>query len=446
MFVLKNAWAQLIRHKWRTLLTLIVTTVVAFGSLFGLSIGQANTTATTTDRDALAPGAVVRMTAAQQAKRDGADPDWTKNYLSTNDYNDYYAVVTGASITLSNVNASMSIPVRQTSGSVQAIAGTDDQDADKAGGEFTLKAFTSVQTARDNDLGSYTVVKGKHLSYSGNAPKGALISQALADKNNLKVGDEITVASPTDASKTQKLTVRGIYQYNDEAAAGQGSDAKLAKDNRDNAIYVAYNTLYTTGLTNEKGSGWEVPDLSYVFEFSSMKDYNTFKTKAAKKIAKGYEISSPTITKYEKKIAPLTEFNATMRTVTVALLAGGGVLLLLFVLLGVARRSGEIGTALVCGVTRGLIGWQFMLEVFIPTLVGLAIGLLAGGLSAKPLGAALAGGYSTPVTGAMVWHVAWIGLVSILVLAVIAALRTACFGTGTLFKARENDRNTEATA
>ena len=46
----------------------------------------------------------------------------------------------------------------------------------------------------------------------------------------------------------------------------------------------------------------------------------------------------------------------------------------------------------------------------------------------------------------MVWHVAWIGLVSILVLAVIAALRTACFGTGTLFKARENDRNTEATA
>ena len=89
MFVLKNAWAQLIRHKWRTLLTLIVTTVVAFGSLFGLSIGQANTTATTTDRDALAPGAVVRMTAAQQAKRDGADPDWTKNYLSTNDYNDY---------------------------------------------------------------------------------------------------------------------------------------------------------------------------------------------------------------------------------------------------------------------------------------------------------------------------------------------------------------------
>ena len=117
MFVLKNAWAQLIRHKWRTLLTLIVTTVVAFGSLFGLSIGQANTTATTTDRDALAPGAVVRMTAAQQAKRDGADPDWTKNYLSTNDYNDYYAVVTGASITLSNVNASMSIPVRQTSGS-----------------------------------------------------------------------------------------------------------------------------------------------------------------------------------------------------------------------------------------------------------------------------------------------------------------------------------------
>lgn len=438
MFVLKNAWAQLMRHKWRTLLTTLIALLVAFGALFGLALQQANDTAAT-DYDALAPASVVRMTAKQSAQYDGADVSWVKHYLTTSNYNDYYSIVTEQSITLSNVNASMSVPVRQTKDSVQAIAGTDDQDADKTGGEFTLKAFTSVQTARDNELGRYTVVKGKHLSYSGKAPKGALISQTLADKNNLKVGDEITVASPSDASKTVKLTVRGIYTYNDATApAGKGSDAKLAKDNRDNAIYVSYATLYESGITNEEATDWSKPDLSYVFEFSSMSDYNKYKAKAAKKVADGYEIDSPTIDAYEAKVAPLkTLVSRVGVATTVVLPIVGGVLLLVLVLLGVTRRSNEIGMALVSGVTRGRMGWQFMVEVLLPTLVGLAIGLLAGGLGAKPLGAALTGGYSTPMTAAIMWRVVGVGVAVAVVLAIVAAIRVACFGNAALFRSRE---------
>ncbi|MCH9275449.1 ABC transporter permease [Bifidobacterium amazonense] len=436
MFVLKNAWGQLMRHKLRTLLILVIALVVAFGSLFTLSVRQANETATVTDRASLAPGAIVRMTAAKQAKYDGTDSSWVKNYLTTDTYNGYYAVVTTANITLSTVNASESFPVRQTSDSIQAIAGTSDASADKTGGEFTLKSFTSVATARDNDLGSYKVVKGKHLSYSGKAEKGALISQALASKNNLKVGDKFTIASPSDAKKTTELVVRGIYEYTDEAAAGHGSDAKLAKDNRDNAIYVAYSTMYTTEWANEKASDWSKPDLSYVFEFSSMSDYNKFVKNVKKTLKSGYEVSSPTITAYEQKIKPITALNERMNTVSVAVLAAGGVLLLALVLLSVWRRGDEIGTALICGVTGGRMGWQLMLEAFIPLLVGLGLGLLVGGFASKPLGASLATGYATTINGGMIWHVGWIGLVSVLALGIVAALRVACFGPRKLFAAR----------
>lgn len=434
MFVLNNAWAQLARHRWRTLLTAIITMVVAFGALFGLSVGQANTTATTDDYELLAPKAVVRMTADQLAKRDGADPDWTKHYLTLDDYNTYYETVTNAGIQIAGMNLAMSVPARQTDDSIKAIAGTDDQDADKTGGEFTVAAFTSVDTARDNELGAYKVVEGKHLSYSGKAPQGALISRALADANGLKVGDEFTVADPGDADTTHTLTVRGIYEYTDEAPAGHGDDAALAKDNRDNAIYVAYATLYDTDMAKEDGTGWNIPDMSYVFEFSSMSDYDTFATQSAKSIAKGYEVSSPTLTAYERQIAPLTSLNATMGTVGLVLWIGGGLLLLALTLLGVARRAGEIGTALVCGMTRGRLAWQFMLEVFLPMLAGLIVGIVAGGFAAGPLGTALAGGYQTTMDGSMIWHVTWIGLLATLVLAIVAAMRPVCFGTTALFR------------
>lgn len=440
MFVLRNAWAQLMRHKLRTLLTLLIALIAAFGTLFGWSVQQANTTATTTDRESLAPSAIVRMKSAQQAKYDGADKSWVKNYLTTEDYNNYYTIVTNNSIQLANVNASSSFPVRQTKDSVQAIAGTADQDADKTGGELTLKSFTSVDTARQNDLGRYKVVQGKHLSYSGKAPNGVLISQALAKKNNLKVGDKITVASPADKSKTTEFTVRGIYEYVDaDAPAGHGSDAKLSKDNRDNVIYAAYTTMYNLNWGNEAASDWSKPDLSYVFEFSSLSDYNKYAKKVASKIDKKYELSSPTIAEYEAKTKPLTALNSRLNVGNGALVpAVGGVLLLVLTLLGVCvRRTDEIGFALASGVTRGRVAWQFMLETLFPVTVGFAIGLIAAGFGSKSLGAALANGYATPVTGALVWRALWVALVALLVLMIVAGLRMAFFRTPVLFAARD---------
>lgn len=435
MFVLRNAWAQLMRHKPRTLLTLLIALLAAFGTLFGWSVQQANTTATTTDRESLAPAAVVRLTAAQQAKYDGADKAWVKNYLTTDDYNSYYSIVTENSITLATVNASSSIPVRQTKDSVQAIAGTADQDADKTGGELTLKSFTSVETARDNELGRYTVVEGKHLSYSGNAPKGALISKKLAQKNNLKVGDEITVASPSDASKTTTLTVRGIYEYTDaNAPSGHGDDAKLSKDNRDNTIYVAYATMYETKWANESASDWSKPDLSYVFSFSSMADYTKYQQKVASKIDKKHALGSPTIDAYERKIEPLTTLASRLHVALVASIAA--ILLLAVVLWSVSRRSAQIGAALVAGMTRGRLAWQFMLETLIPVGTGLALGLLAAGFGSKHLGAALAGGYETAVTGSLVWRSIWSALGVLIALMIVAALRVAFFRTSSLFAAR----------
>ena len=104
--------------------------------------------------------------------------------------------------------------------------------------------------------------------------------------------------------------------------------------------------------------------------------------KKSKLPAKGYEFSSPSLESYNASLEPLDTLSSRAKTGTIVLVAVGGVLLLILVLSGVwaPKRDDEIGMALVSGVTRGRLGWQFMLETFMMTVPGWIVGLVAGAL------------------------------------------------------------------
>ena len=121
--------------------------------------------------------------------------------------------------------------------------------------------------------------------------------------------------------------------------SGRGDDARLSKDNRQNAIYVsAYTFIVSNNLDSGEETGWAKPDLNIMFMLSSPDDYQSF-VKAAKKadaeLKDGYEISSPSLEAYRKSIAPLGALNDTMRITMIALWVAGGLLL---VALGGLRR------------------------------------------------------------------------------------------------------------
>ena len=123
---------------------------------------------------------------------------------------------------------------------------------------------------------------------------------------------------------------------------------------------------------------------------------------------------------YRKSIAPLGALNDTMRITIIALWVAGGLLLVALVVSGGLRRREEIGYALTVGVSKAR----------------LAIGALAGGFAAGPLGAALADGHATSMTADVVWTVVGAGLGCCLALALVAMLRVAAFRRISLFDSR----------
>ena len=432
MFVLTNAWHALGKHQAHSILTVILALIMSFGLIASSAVLAKQTAAHGTEYQAQKPTAVIRPSAKLQSQlKDNDATTTTKHYLTFNDYSPIAVAAQNKSLSFTYSFAE-TLPVRQ-SDSLKAIAGTADESADDTGGELMLRSFYDAKALKNNDLGEIRLVKGKKLKYTDTKFTGALISKALADRNKLKVGSKFTVANPTDASKKYTYTVRGIYEY---ANPGSTKSYKLAKQNPDNMIYTAYATAYTNGLDPEdspKGT-WAMPDLDITFLLNSPSDYESFAKLAKKSMPKGYEISSPSLDAYNKKLEPLDGTASWMRIARIAVLAVGGVLLVAATIMRtwITRRD-EIGMGLITGVTKPRIAWQFIVETLMLTVVPAALGLLIGGFTAQHIGKALCG-FATPMSTAIVTSSIWKSLGAIAILSIVALFGPVVFRTGNLFK------------
>ncbi len=432
MFVAKNAWAELRRHPWRTALMVIVSLLVTMWSVFGAAVMHEYHAAHGEGYGALKPQAVVRMTDTALSDRSGDDADWTKRYITWEEYN-----VLGAAAQAKHVqfdySVVASVPVRST-GSFKAIttSATSGASQNETGGDFTLTSFYNEAAVDANEYGTFKVVEGNKLNYQDVTARDALVSQELAKKNNLKVGSTITVGNPANAKTTYTFTVGGIYTYTDTPQGVQGADAQFAKDNRNNVIYTSYYDFAASGLDTTEGTGWAVPDINIVFTLANPQAYEQFKSALKPDLPEGFAVSSPTIDAYNHSLEPLDKLANTTKVMLICLWSIGGALVLLLTLLEACPRRGEIGYGLAVGVTKSRMAWQFMVEILLQTVLGVALGLLIGGWTANPLATQLAQGHTIAMHGGVLWNVAWIALLACLLLAIIAGVRVALFRTAQL--------------
>lgn len=432
MFVAKNAWAELRRHPWRTALMVIVSLLVTMWSVFGAAVMHEYHAAHGEGYGALKPQAVVRMTDMALSDRSGDDADWTKRYITWEEYN-----VLGAAAQAKHVqfdySVVASVPVRST-GSFKAIttSATSGASQNETGGDFTLTSFYNKAAVDANEYGTFKVVEGNKLNYQDVTARDALVSQELAKKNNLKVGSAITVGNPANAKTTYTFTVGGIYTYTDTPQGVQGADAQFAKDNRNNVIYTSYYDFAASGLDTTEGTGWAVPDINIVFTLANPQAYEQFKSALKPDLPEGFAVSSPTIDAYNHSLEPLDQLANTTKVMLICLWSVGGALALLLTLLEACPRREEIGYGLAVGVTKSRMAWQFMVEILLQTVLGVALGLLIGGWTANPLATQLAQGHTIAMHGGVLWNVAWIALLACLLLAIIAGVRVALFRTAQL--------------
>ena len=424
MFVLKNAWRSVVRNIGRNLLIAIIVAVIAAAATIGLAIRNAAESARSSGLDSTTITATIAadrdklMQQAQQSDSSGDKPDpeamrtaLNQESLTLSAYNKYakassvpvttyYTETTSVNATddLQPVESSSSGSSSDDSSTSQTQSG-QEPDAGRGGpgglggmdsGDFSLVGFSSDTAVANAANGTFTMASGKVFDYDSDGK--AIISKALATFNGLKVGDTITVADLSGSDTAYDLVIVGIYKNaSSSEASARGPMSGTASD-PDNAIYTSVGTLDKLGLSSDNASSDDTSTsasstrLSYSYVLASKSDYDTFAADVKRAgLDDSYAVSSDDVTTYENSLVPLNNLAKFALTLLIIVLAVGAAVLIVINLFNVRERKYEIGVLTAIGITKAKVVAQFVTELLIVTMIGMALGVAGGAAASMPV-------------------------------------------------------------
>ena len=202
-------------------------------------------------------------------------------------------------------------------------------------GEFTLTGFTSDTAIANATNGTFTMSSGEVFGYGESDNGKVIISKALADFNDLKVGDEITVPNPSDTSTTYTFTISGIYKNSTSSNTSAMGPMGGTSQDADNAIYTSVSTLKSLGLDADTTANDDdnniTTQLSYTYVLGSADDYETFASDVRQAgLDDTYTVQSADVENHESSLVPLDSLAKFALTLLIVVLAEGAVVLNLF--------------------------------------------------------------------------------------------------------------------
>lgn len=243
-------------------------------------------------------------------------------------------------------------------------------------GDFTITGVNATANVSEFTSGTNKISKGTGITNS-TADNEAVISSNLAKANSLSVGSTFKVKATVDGTETTyTLKVVGIYKSSSTVTSAQ------LQNNASNP----QNNIYTNLTTADTMKGETDTLDSATITLSDPSKLSSFVKSAKKSIdTSKYSVTSSDEI-YKQMLQPLNNISKISKNIVILVAIAGAVILTLIVILSVRERRYEIGVLMSLGESRIKIIGQFFAELFIVTLVSIAIASAAGNMVGNTLG------------------------------------------------------------
>lgn len=243
-----------------------------------------------------------------------------------------------------------------------------------------------VCSTQDDELfttGTLTLAEGRHIS--DDDTHAAIISQDLAERNGLKIGDDLSAHSYSvedEAFRGPKIRVKiiGLFTPN---AVEQFGETVAAYDKIQNRVFVDLQTSkeFDGGEINYGFSALHVAiddpqDMARVVaEVKALPgiDWNAFAIEADNET-------------YENAAAPLAALNELVMTLLAVIIVVSTVILALILTLWTKTRIHEIGIFLSVGIRKSAIIGQYLTEVLLIAVLAFGLSWFTGSAIAGQIG------------------------------------------------------------
>lgn len=278
---------------------------------------------------------------------------------------------------------------------------------------FNIKGYNS-KTPLDVSEGLIKITDGDGFTDKDikNGSNAVLLSQDVAEKNNLSVGDnfvldtvvempvgveEMDTEEEQSQSKTtsfdQPMKVAGIFNVVQKKESSQQTEQQ--KSENEWRALEQLNTIYTTekaakdlqkkidekmsgGLSAGEGSmGDDSVYYQATYVLKNSEDIEAFRQDANALLPEFYHIVAST-DQYEQVAGGLTKLNTIAKYIVIIAVVATLLILSLVVLLFLRDRKQELGIYLSFGESRGKVITQIVLELLMISCVALVLSLITG--------------------------------------------------------------------
>ncbi|TYV29227.1 ABC transporter permease [Listeria monocytogenes] len=388
----KRAWLSMKARKGRSVLQLIIFTVVCVLILSGFTIQSAADKASELAREQL--GGTVTLTVDRekqmQAMRDEAassdssstesKPQFESSPIDVSDANElaklnhvasynYYsstqALASGFDPIESSGDTSSSSDETSTTTETQGPGGGQG-GPQMVDADLSISGLLDSATSTDFEAGTSELISGVAITSADKDKNVAMVEENLAKENDWKVGDSFTVTS-SDGNTKVTLKIVGIYKTTD---SGSDMAQNFSFLNPYNKVYVPYTVANTI-----KGSDYKNTVDSAVYTMDDAANISAFE-KEAKKVDSivwdTFKLDAND-TLYQQMIGPINSVASFSKNVVYIVSIAGALILGLLVMMQVRDRKYEMGVLLAIGEKRGKLIAQFFVEILIVALVSFGL-------------------------------------------------------------------------
>lgn len=397
MYIIKNAYLNIIRGKGRNILIGIIITAITISACVSLSINKSASALIQSYKDnnpievsfSLDPMSLRGSSDEEKQSFTALNVEDIKKYGDSDLISDYYYTqeVSLSSNDIEPVNYSeMEIPNNQN---VPDDIPNDKGKNDKIGnmGDYRLTGYSDPSYITDFINGTKKIIEGEMFS-KDNTENVIVISEELADQNNLEIGSTITFYSPNNTDINITYRVIGIFEDNSDIETNgfMQMNAMNSRNQMYTNITSISNTINSIGIEDSSSKRMmSNTGLTAKYYLNNNDDLEEFENEVREKgLSEYYSIN----TNEEEALAtlkPIQNLSSFSSTFLIIILVVGGLILAIINMINIRERKYEIGVLRAIGMSKLKVNLQLVIEIFMVSIVSLIIGTTIGTLLSQPV-------------------------------------------------------------
>lgn len=274
------------------------------------------------------------------------------------------------------------------------IVGTDEDNEFHPFNSFDIIGAYK-ETVIQEDEGDIKLVQGKNFSSNdiSNGNNVILISQEVATKNKLSIGDKINLGSQVDIYSANSTIVEdeyeviGIFETNkNHERDTEGNLVEIESDYID-TIYMPNNAIKNIHskvideIKRKNADDYDTFSLKVKYQISSINELEEFKSENLSKLPKGYEFNDNS-EKYNSVATPMQNMKDLSNIIVYSSIIASVIIIGLISILFCKERKKEMGIYLALGEKKTNIALQILLETLIIAIVAITISVFTGNMLA----------------------------------------------------------------